>query len=89
MSIDNLWSGLEMLHDAFGQQRLADVAEQSRGLSQIADNLGLYTFARVARDVEACAMRMEGPALGACLCRLHRIADSSINSVWEMCDVSV
>ncbi len=89
LSIDNLWRGLEVLREGFAAHRLDDVVEQSKGLSQIADNLGLRLFARVSRDVESCAMRMDGPALGACLYRLDRIADSSINSVWDLCDIKV
>jgi len=72
LSIDNLWRG----------------ANISRGLSQISENLGLGLFARVARDVEACAERMDGPALAGSLCRLMRVADSSLNSIWDLCDIS-
>jgi len=43
---------------------------------------------RVARDVEACADRMDGPALAGSLCRLLRVADSSLNSIWDLCDIS-
>ena len=87
LSIDNLWRGLEALRDAYRLQRLGDIVEQSKGLSQIADNLGLRLFARVSRDVESCALRMDGPALAASLHRLDRIADHSINSVWDLCDI--
>lgn len=87
LSIDNLWRGLEGLKDAYGKQRMDEISDISKGLSQIADNLGLCLFARVARDVEACADRMDGPALAGSLCRLLRVADSSLNSIWDLCDI--
>jgi len=88
LSIDNLWRGLEGLKEAYSKQRMDEIANISKGLSQIADNLGLGLFARVARDVEACADRMDGPALAGSLCRLLRVADSSLNSIWDLCDIS-
>jgi len=88
LSIDNLWRGLETLKDAYSHQRMDEIANISRGLSQISENLGLGLFARVARDVEACAERMDGPALAGSLCRLMRVADSSLNSIWDLCDIS-
>jgi hypothetical protein len=88
LSIDNLWRGLEGLKEAYRAQRMDEIANISKGLSQIADNLGLGLFARVARDVEACADRMDGPALAGSLCRLLRVADSSLSSIWELCDIS-
>ncbi|WP_298361335.1 hypothetical protein [uncultured Litoreibacter sp.] len=89
LSVDNLWRGMETLRAAYEAHQWKDVIEQSGGMSKIAENLGLTLFARVARDVAACADRSDGPALSANICRLHRIADSSINSVWELCDISV
>lgn len=88
LSIDNLWRGLETLKDAYSRQRMDEIANISRGLSQISENLGLGLFARVSRDVEACAERMDGPALAGSLCRLMRVADSSLNSIWDLCDIS-
>jgi len=54
LSIDNLWRGLETLKDAYSHQRMDEIANISRGLSQISENLGLGLFARVARDVDLC-----------------------------------
>ena len=88
VSIEKLWTGLETLRVTYGKGRMDEVASLGHDLSTTADELGLHQFARVARDVEACAIRLDGPALGACLCRLHRIADGSINSVWDMCDIT-
>ena len=88
ISVDNLWRGLEHLKEAYRGGHFEEMADISQGLSQIADNLGLRLFARVARDVEACGRRGDVPALSGCLSRLVRISDASINSVWESCDIT-
>ncbi|MEM9581707.1 MAG: hypothetical protein AAGA08_01190 [Pseudomonadota bacterium] len=87
-SIEELWSGLEELRSAYAQQRLSVVQEQAAQMADIADHLGLYLFAKVSRDVKNCAAGGDGTSLAACMCRLHRLADSTINSVWDLCDIS-
>ncbi len=88
ISIKNLWCGLEALRDAYSQQQFDKIAKQGLEMSETADSLGLSLFARVSRDVVSCARRGDGPSLSACLCRLHRLADNTINSVWDLCDIS-
>lgn len=87
-SIKDLWDGLEELREMFGQQNLVLISTKSREMAETADHLGLYMFARVCRDVAFCAARCDGPSLSACLCRLHRLADDTIKSVWDLCDIS-
>lgn len=87
LSVDNLWRGLDGLKACYQEQRFEDLADQSRGLAQIAENLGLSLFVKICRDVEACAVRADTPALSGCLSRLSRIADQSICSVWDLCDI--
>lgn len=88
VSIEELWNGLEQLRAHYSAGYMDELALLARVMSKNAGNLGLQQFARVARDVEGAARRLDGPALGACLCRLHRIADSSIDSVWDLCDIT-
>lgn len=88
LSVDNLWRGLGAMGQAQASSNFETMAEQARGLSQIADNLGLWLFAKVARDVEACARRQDVPALSGCLNRLQRVADQSISTVWDLCDIT-
>ncbi|MCY4180781.1 MAG: hypothetical protein OXC60_18235 [Litoreibacter sp.] len=88
LSVDNLWRGLAALTHARENGRFDLMAEQAKGMSQIADNLGLWLFAKVARDVEACARREDGPALASCLNRLQRVSDQSISTVWDLCDMT-
>ncbi len=88
MSVENLWRGLEASRRAFQEKRFDDLIVISQGLSQIADNLGLSLFSKVCRDVGSRAARDDPAALSACLSRLHRVADQSINSVWDLCDIT-
>ncbi|MEM6406916.1 MAG: hypothetical protein AAF700_00720 [Pseudomonadota bacterium] len=88
LSVDNLWRGLGALSHAQSAGNYELMAEQARGLSQIADNLGLWLFAKVARDVEACARRGDVPAISSCLNRLQRVSDQSISTVWDLCDIT-
>lgn len=55
----------------------------SRSISAIADQVGLITLARVARDVASCAAWADGPALAATLSRFSRVADRSLTAVWD------
>jgi hypothetical protein len=52
----------------------------------IADQIGMASLARVARDVSSCAVRVDAAALGATLARLERIADVSLMAIWDMQD---
>lgn len=88
VSIEELWQGLETLREHYGNGHMDDLALLACVMSSNAENLGLLQFARVARDVEGAARRVDGPALGACLFRLHRIADGSIDSVWDLCNIT-
>ena len=89
LSVDNLWRGLDALLLAYRDSNLEEVANIAQGMFRIADNIGLGQFSKVCRDVESCALRKDGPALAACLARLGRIADQSINAVWDLCDIPV
>jgi len=88
VSIEQLWLGLDKMREHYGNGHMDELALLARVMSTNAENLGLLQFARVARDVEGAAKRLDGPALGACLFRLHRIADGSIDSVWDLCNIS-
>ncbi len=66
--------------------RWADLARRARGLAAVADQVGMATLGRVARDVAACAARGDAAALGATLARLDRITHRSLAAVWDMQD---
>ena len=83
-SADILHRGLDNLRHAYRQDDFVAVAEQAKALAQIADNIGLTQFGRVAGDVEACALAGAPTPLAATITRLSRLAGPSIRSVWEL-----
>lgn len=83
-TMEELAHGLGRVEDAFVEQNLSEVAERAEKLLPLADHVGMTTFARVTRDVIFCAKGAHMVALGATLERLVRIADTSLNAVWDM-----
>lgn len=65
------------------------LGKTARSLVGIADQIGMGSLARVARDVSDCAHREDLPALAATLARLGRIGDRSLAAIWDMRDMSV
>lgn len=68
---------------------LTQLAKIARSLVGIAEQIGMMTLARVARDVATCAHNGDLAALGATMARLSRIGDRSLAAVWDMQDMSV
>jgi hypothetical protein len=87
LSVDNLWRGIDALLVAYRDRHLDEIVNIAQGLFRISENIGLGQFSRVCQDVEHCASRDDLPALSACVSRLCRIADQSINAVWDLCDI--
>lgn len=67
--------------------RTAELARRAQALAQLADGIGLRSYATVARHVEACALRDDWPALAAVLARLERVADRSLMALWDLQDL--
>ena len=61
----------------------ARIGSVARGLSAIADQIGLVTLARVSRDVAVCAVHNDTPALAATMSRFSRVADRSLSAAWD------
>lgn len=61
----------------------------ARSLIAIAEQIGMSTLARVARDVTIAADNGDYPALGATLFRLVQIGEKSLVAVWDLQDLSV
>ena len=55
----------------------------ARGMAAIADQLGMETLARAARDACACAAAGDDVALAAVLARLDRLGERSLFAVWD------
>lgn len=61
----------------------------ARSLAAIADQIGMNTLARVARDLTQCIDAGDGIAMSAVLARLLRSGERSLTAVWDMQDLSV
>ena len=69
--------------------RLDDLRATVRGLAAVAQQVGMMTLARVARDVQELSLTHDAAALGATMARLQRIGESSLVAVWDLQDLSV
>lgn len=56
----------------------------ARRLSKVAEQIGMLTLARIAGDVLRTADAGDVAAQAATLARLVRIADRSLNAVWDL-----
>lgn len=88
-AVEELARGMVELEAAFHAQNLDLLGNRSHILAQTARHIGMVTFARVAEDVKDCASVGQWVPLSATFNRLRRIADRSLNAVWEMQDISV
>lgn len=88
-AVEELARGMVELDSAFLAQDLELMGKRTHVLAQTARHIGMVTFARVAEDVRYCAQVGQWVPLAATVMRLRRIADRSLNAVWEMQDVRV
>ncbi|MGL4235876.1 hypothetical protein [Tabrizicola sp.] len=65
---------------------LRDLARQLGRLGRLAGDLGLVTFAAVARDAKACLERADGTAFAAVWARLLRVAERSLRAEQGVAD---
>ncbi|WP_240705184.1 hypothetical protein [Pacificoceanicola onchidii] len=82
-------------------QRLCQLQEQSmngprdelhkglRSLSAIADQIGLESLSKIARDVMICIEFGDGVAEAATIARLVRNGESSLALLWDLQEFSV
>jgi len=66
-----------------------DLRKNLRSMAAIAEQIGLQTLARVARDVIACIDAGDANAMAATLARLLRIGDRSLTEVWNLQDMTI
>lgn len=72
-----------------GEGDLAALTRDARMLAKVAEQIGMTTFARVARDVIGATEAGNAVARAAILARLLRIGDRSLNAVWDLRDMTV
>lgn len=68
---------------------IKELRKTAHSLIAIADQIGLSTLARVARDVVGCIDSGDWVALGATFGRLVRSGDQSLTAIWDLQDVTV
>lgn len=64
--------------------RTHQLLRSGRLLARVAEQIGMATFAKVARDLVAATERAEPVAQAAILARLLRIAERSLNAIWDI-----
>lgn len=64
----------------------AELIEYVEALRVAADQIGMSTLARVARDVRDCVQACDRVAQAATLARLDRVADRSIHAIFDLDD---
>ena len=69
--------------------RLDELRATVRAFVAVAQQVGMMTLARVARDVQELSMIHDPAALGATMARLERIGETSLVAVWDLQDLSV
>jgi hypothetical protein len=79
---------MAMLAAALEQGELGDVRALSARLSAMSEQVGLETFARVARDLSACIDAGDTTAMAAVSARLARLAEESLFCVIHYADQS-
>ncbi|WP_370400002.1 hypothetical protein [Sulfitobacter sp. JB4-11] len=63
--------------------------KNTRSLIAIAEQVGMFTLAKVACDVTICIDRQDEIALAATLSRLIRTGERSLTAVWELQDIPI
>jgi len=87
-AIEQSISRLGAIRKAVQQQNAAGVEQLATSLAELAEQVGMISYAHVARSVAQCAHASDSPALAATLARLDRIGDRSMLAVWGGEDIS-
>ncbi|GFE64709.1 hypothetical protein [Litoreibacter roseus] len=87
LTMEELSCGLGRVEEAYTAQNWSIMSAEARQLSNAADHIGMQTFVTVVADVVTCVEQQDFIALSATLERLRRIADKSLNAMWDMQDI--
>lgn len=71
------------------ENRWREMRKSARSLIAIAEQIGMGTLARVARDVTVCIDAHDCVALAATLARLLRTGERSLHEIWDLQDYSI
>ena len=89
MSIKKTGKLVDWLTDIRGEHaggRHAKVVEIAQGIAKLADQVGLITISKVARDVAYCAGRGDDTAYQATFARLLRIGEGCVTGAFDFSD---
>ena len=70
-------------------RNFVQLRKHARSLIAIADQIGMYNLAQVARDVTTCIDASDDIAIAATLSRMLRIGERSLSAIWSMDDLSI
>ncbi|WP_417250420.1 hypothetical protein [Celeribacter sp.] len=68
---------------------LAELRRAARSMVAISEQIGMMTFAAVAKDVSGLALTDDGTALAATVERLTRIGENSLLAIWDIQGASI
>nr|WP_306151641.1 hypothetical protein [Roseovarius sp. MMSF_3281] len=88
-ALEELAARLSHTERCYRERRTEDMRKSARSLIAIAEQIGMWMLANVARDVTQCIDASDAVALGAVLARLLRIGERSLSEVWELQDMSI
>ena len=88
-ALDEISISLTRGGEEYRNGRLDELRVTLRSLIALAQQVGMMTLARVARDVLELSASHDAAAFGATMARLQRIGESSLVAVWDLQDLSV
>ncbi len=88
-ALEELAALLTRLPVYYRAANMDDLGKGARALAAVAQQVGMTTLARIARDVALLARGPDAIALGAVMSRLERIGDRSLVAVWDIADQSI
>ena len=83
-AMEELAVRLAKVESCYKKGQLDDMQRAARSMIAISDQIGMVTFAQVAKDVNTLAQAEDSAALAACVERLMRIGENSLLAVWDL-----
>ena len=88
-AMEELAVRLQKIGTDYGRNNIRAVEKSAHSLIAIADQIGMSTLARVARDVVETAGRSDATAMAATVGRLQRVGEASLMSIWDIQDMTI
>ncbi len=82
-AMEELAVRLAKIERSYKKGAFGEVQKAARSMIAIADQIGMVSFAEVAKDVSQLAGTTDSTALAACVDRLLRIGENSLLAVWD------